>query len=204
MEQVLVRHFKQNILLYVIVGTVFLGGIAVGAMVVLLLGEGQQLKLAAHLDNLLQQLMVAVPQPGAVAVQAALKGLREIGLLWFLGLTIIGAPLIVLVIFNKGFILGFTVAFLVQEKSLQGVALSLFSILPSNLIRVPALFLAGILALTFCLSLAKGNIAHKGSFMGQLTVYSLLMGALVLAVLGSGLIEAYLTPPLVRVVLNYF
>lgn len=204
MEQALLRHLKDNILLYGTVGTAFLGGILSGALMVLLVGEGQQVRLAAYLDNLLYQLVTVWPQPGAVAVQAAVKALKEIGVLWFLGLTVLGGPLIVLLLFVKGFILGFTVAFLVQEKALQGVALSLFSILPANLLRVPALFLGGALALSFSLSLMKGSTGFKGGSLGQLVRYSVGMAGLLLVVVGSGWIEAYLVPPLLKVAVNYF
>ncbi|MGB9662709.1 MAG: stage II sporulation protein M [Moorellaceae bacterium] len=204
MEQALLRHLKDNILLYGIVSTAFLGGILSGALMVLVVGEGQQVRLAAYLDNLLHQLVTAGPQPGAVAVQAAVKALKEIGVLWFLGLTVLGGPLIILLLFVKGFILGFTVAFLVQEKALQGVALSLFSILPANLLRVPALFLGGALALSFSLSLMKGSTGFKGGSLGQLVRYSVGMAGLLLVVVGSGWIEAYLVPPLLKVAVNYF
>ncbi|MGI9951558.1 stage II sporulation protein M [Moorellaceae bacterium AZ2] len=204
MDRALARHLQQNIVLYLLVGCVFVGGILLGAVVVLLLGEGHQVELTAHLDNLLQRLVVAEPLAGAVTVQAALKGIKEIGFFWILGLTVIGSPLIVASVLSKGFVLGFTVAFLVQEKSLQGVALSLLSVLPFNIIRLPALLAGAVLALSFSWSLAKGSLGLKGGgFLGQLVMYSLVMGFLALVIMGSGLIEAYLAPPLARIVLQY-
>ncbi|GFN23339.1 stage II sporulation protein M [Thermanaeromonas sp. C210] len=205
MAQALARHVHQNLPLYFLVGCAFVVGILLGAAVVLLLGKGQEVELAAHLDNLFRQIVVAEPVAGAVTARAALKGIKEIGFFWILGLTVIGSPLIVASVLVKGFVLGFTVAFLVQEKALEGIVLSLLSVMPGNIIRLPAILAGAVLALSFSWSLVKGNLGLKaGSFLGQLVAYSLAMAFLALVVMGSGWIEAYLVPPLARIALQYF
>ncbi|SMB98545.1 stage II sporulation protein M [Thermanaeromonas toyohensis ToBE] len=201
MEEALVRHLEENFGMYMLVGLSLLVGTVVGAGAVLVMGQGQELKLIAYVDNLLSQIATAIPAPGSLLYQATWQGLKEIGFLYFLGLTVIGAPFVLVTIFSKGFILGFTVAFLVQEKALAGVILALVSVLPPNLLRLPALFWSGILSLSFSLGLWKGR-ASGSSFARQLIAYSLAMVALAIMSTLGGLVEAYLIPPVIRVVLN--
>lgn len=200
-EEALVRHLEENFGMYMLVGLSLLVGTVMGAGAVLILSQGQELKLIAYVDNLLGQIVTAIPAPSSLFYHATWQGLKEIGFLYFLGLTVIGAPFVLVTIFSQGFILGFTVAFLVQEKALIGILLALLSILPPNLLRLPALCWAGILSISFSLSLWRGR-ASGSSFTRQLIVYSLAMVALAFVSTLGRLIEAYLMPPVIRVVLN--
>ncbi|MDN5348140.1 MAG: stage sporulation protein [Clostridia bacterium] len=202
MERVFIRHIRDNLGLYLLVGFFFLAGIAGGAFTVWLVKPNQEAALAAYLNTVLEQLGVARPDAYLSLNQAFLAGLKEIGLFWFFGLTsFMGLPLIAGFLFFKGFALGFTVGFLVQERSWQGVALSFFSVLPPNLIAVPALFLAGVLAISFSLELIRSHPGRVGIWR-RFTAYTFIMSLLGLALMAGGLLEAFLSPAMVKIVLN--
>ncbi|MCG0277636.1 MAG: stage II sporulation protein M [Thermanaeromonas sp.] len=199
-EEALVKHLEENFGMYILVGLSLLIGTVTGAAAVLILGQGEEVKLVAYVDDLLNQIANSLPVPGSLLYQAAWQGIREVGVLYLLGLTVIGAPFVLVAIFTRGFILGFTVAFLVQEKALVGILLALVSILPPNLLRLPAVFLAGILSVSFSLSLWRGRTS--GIFTRELITYSLSMAGLGVLVTLSGLVEGYLIPPLLKFMLN--
>ena len=77
----------------------------------------------------------------------------SLGLLWVFGLTIVGSPLILLTVGARGFIVGFTVGFLVQEEAGKGLALAVAGVLPQNLCYIPAFLGASALAFYFSLTL---------------------------------------------------
>ena len=115
-------------------------------------------ELRQYLDSFLNN-VGALAQNGQFPAIKNLEGILEwqlysLGILWLLGLTVVGAPLVILLVGARGFILGFTVGFLVQEKTGQGLLLALVAVLPQNLFYVPGL-LGQILALYFTLSLFK-------------------------------------------------
>ncbi|WP_258359194.1 stage II sporulation protein M [Moorella sulfitireducens] len=204
MEKVLARHIRDNLGLYLVIIFSFLGGIIVGTLALYFLESQQVTRLAAHLDNLLQQINSSDIKGYKVLYDAMIDALKEIGLVWFLGLTVIGIPLIILVVFFKGFILGFTVGFLVQQKALYGVALSLMAVMPPNFIQIPALFMAAMLAISFSISLMRGRGVGEKGLLPRFFSYSICMILVTLLVAGGGLVEAYLAPAFARVVLNYF
>ncbi|MDN5344890.1 MAG: stage sporulation protein, partial [Clostridia bacterium] len=107
-------------------------------------------------------------------------------------------------VFLKGFILGFTVGFLVQQKALQGIAFSLLAILPPNLIQIPALFMAAMLGISFSISLIQGHKMDGIGVMPRFVAYSFFMLLVMVLLIGGGLLEAYLSPLFGRIVLNYF
>lgn len=115
-------------------------------------------------------------------------------LLWVFGVTIVGSPLILFAVGARGFIVGFTVGYLVQQEAGRGLVLALAGVLPQNLCYVPAFVGAGAVALYFSITLLRRQHAP----LNRLGVYSLIfLFFLLLVILGSWL-EAYLVPLLLR------
>lgn len=115
-------------------------------------------------------------------------------LLWVFGVTIVGSPLILFAVGARGFIVGFTVGYLVQQEAGRGLVLALAGVLPQNLCYVPAFIGAGSVALYFSITLLRRQHAP----LRRLGVYSLIfLFFLLLVILGSWL-EAYLVPLLLR------
>ncbi|MDK2820056.1 MAG: stage sporulation protein [Clostridia bacterium] len=202
MEKALLSHIKDNLGLYLTVTLFFVGGIVTGTLVIQFLDRQHVIQLADYLDNIFKQFDGTTPELNKVVYQALINSIKETGLVWFLGLTVVGIPLIVAIIFLKGFVLGFTVGFIIEQKAFQGVAFSLLTILPPNLIQIPALFVATILSISFSLGLLRGNI--QTALWQRFFAYSIYMFFITLVLVGGGMVEAYLSPVFARVVLNYF
>ena len=67
--------------------------------------------------------------------------LKWIGLIWILGLSVIGLPGILILDFLKGVLIGFTVGYLVGQYSWKGLLFALVSIAPQNLFIIPVLMM---------------------------------------------------------------
>jgi stage II sporulation protein M len=134
--------------------------------------------------------------------QVITTNLKLIGSIWVLGLTVVGVPFIILLVFIRGFILGFTVGFLVEKKAWQGLVFAIFSVFPQNLLFIPALLVVAVAAVYFSTWLLKGNFNQP--LVPCLIIYALIFLFSGLLVTGSGLIEAYLSPVMIRLILAYF
>jgi stage II sporulation protein M len=102
----------------------------------------------------------------------------------------------------RGFVSGFTVAFLAAEMGGRGVLLAAAGHLPQSLLEVPALILAAAASVAFAQEVIGSWRARRRltGFYEALAGYTgTLLSAGVLLVL-SCLVEGYLTPLLVRAV----
>jgi len=99
-----------------------------------------------------------------------------------------------------GFVLGFTVGFLIKEQAVQGLLLALVAVLPQNLCYVPALIGAGSIAFYFSFSLLQGS--RDGPVLSGVLVYSLLFVLVLLLILIGTWIEAYFVPGLIRLIVS--
>jgi stage II sporulation protein M len=124
----------------------------------------------------------------------------SLGLLWVCGLTVVGSPFISLIIGARGFVVGFTVGFLVQEEAGKGLLLAIAGVLPQNLCYIPAFLGAGALAFYFSLNLMR----FQGAFLRRIGVYSLFFLLFLLPVLLGAWLETYLAPGLLRLAISLF
>ncbi len=196
---------KEHVTLYIFTIILFMMGVIFGSFVIYSLSPSQKQELISYISNFL----FGIGKNGLQGTKLAFKqiffdNLKYLGIIWFLGLSIIGMPLIFLVIFLKGFLIGFTISFFISQLHWQGFLLSLVTIVPQNLLIVPVLIIAGVSGTLFSLSLMKGRGKNKAlSSQQTFTSYSMLILILGGIIFFASLYEAYITPYLMKLISTY-
>ncbi|KLU61392.1 stage II sporulation protein M [Peptococcaceae bacterium CEB3] len=175
MRHRLEEHVRRYWLIYLTLASVYLAGIVLGAVGVGALGGQETSRLGQFLDTLL------LSQPSALSPQFLLALARDTLIImagiWLLGLTVVGVPLIYVVVFTRGFILGFTASFIIEVKGAAGVALAVVTIFLPALAAIPLLLLDAGMATIFSLLLLRGR--GKGESLRRDVFYYSLSAALV-------------------------
>jgi stage II sporulation protein M len=152
----------------------------------------------SHLLSLIDSYLKGGIQAGlndqGILFNSFLNQAKSILIIWFLGLTIIGLPFILGWVFFRGFSLGFTIGFLVQEKAGAGVLISILSILPQNIVYIPVFIIWAVAALNFSLFIARGRAPGITNLSRALIAYSFFMLFFLGLALMGAFIEAYLSP----------
>jgi stage II sporulation protein M len=130
----------------------------------------------------------------SIFINAFVNQAKTVLAIWFLGLTVIGVPLILVVVFLRGFALGFTVSFLCHEKAGTGILISFLSVLPQNLFYIPFLIIWAVIAVNFSLYILRGRKNENIPLIAGLITYCILLLAIMLVFLAGALVEAYLSP----------
>lgn len=188
MRRKLAEHIRQYWVIYLTLTSVYLTGIIFGAIGVGALDHSEITQLSSFLDNLLAS------QPKALDSNFLLQLAREqfiiMAGIWLLGLTVIGTPLIYLIVFTRGFILGFTMSFIIGVKGFWGFGLVLISILIPALAGIPLLLLASGLATIFSFLLLKEKQAGE-SLRREFMYYSLATILVSLGAVIAGVSQGY-------------
>lgn len=179
MRKKLAEHIRQYWVIYLALSSAYLAGIVFGAIGVGALDRTKASQLSSFLDNLLAS------QPKGLDTGFLLQLAREqfiiMAGIWILGLTVIGTPLIFLIVFTRGFILGFTMSFIIGVKGFWGLGLVLISVLIPAIAGIPLLLLGAGLATIFSFLLLKGKQVGE-SLRREFMYYSI---ATILVSLGS-------------------
>ena len=81
--------------------------------------------------------------------------------IWLLGVSIIGIPIIIFLVFIKSFVLGFSLSGIIYQYKLKGTLLSLGYIFPHQIINLVVISFIGLYALKVSISLIKLIISKK-------------------------------------------
>lgn len=193
-----IRHaLKDQTPLYVFVSVLFLMGVVFGALMVNALTLEQQQDISRYLGDFFLSINEggAEFQPQSFWDVAALH-LKWLGLIWLLGLSVIGLPGILILDFLKGVLIGFTVGCLVGQYTWKGLLFALVSVAPHNLVVIPALLIASVAAVGFSLNIIRSRVlmsrtGHAARPFLSYTGLTLAMAAMLLAVSSF---ETYVTP----------
>lgn len=201
-QQPMRQYMKEHLPFLLFIFVLFATGIAFGAVMVSALTLEQKEELARHLSGFI----VTVDQGGgfdsaASFQQSLLLHLKWLGLIWVLGLSVIGLPLVFALDFLKGVLVGFTVGYMVSQYSWNGLLFAMASVLPQNLIIIPALVIASVAATSFAIQLVKTRLIGKQGALSasfwRFTSTALLMAVLLCA---AALYEGFLSTELMKLV----
>lgn len=180
-------------------------GISSGAFTVKALSDQHKGELISYMESFFQILSQKSFDAFSVLKQSLINNLQTGILTWILGVTIIGIPLILLIIVIRGFILGFTVGFLIEQMGLSGFFFSIFAILPQNLFIIPGIIIIAVIAISFSVMIIKSKLNKNYQIdMGrQFMLYSTVISMVFLVILIGSIVEAYATPIFMRFVSQY-
>ncbi|RID89301.1 stage II sporulation protein M [Peribacillus asahii] len=204
-QNAVIHHITEHSSLYVFITVLFLMGVIFGAVLVNSLSFTQKEDLFYYLSQFFGQV-----SDGQIAAthemfqQSVLHNLRYISFIWILGISIIGLPVILILLFLKGMVVGFTVGFLVNQMGWSGFLLSFVSILPQNIFLVPVFIIISVLAVSLSMKmisrifLKQIRTPLKPVIMRY--IFSLVFSLVFIVVAGA--IEAYISPSVMKSVVS--
>jgi stage II sporulation protein M len=200
------NYLKEHLPLYVFVSVLFITGVIFGAVIVQALTLEQKQELSRHLGNFFQMIDQGSEFDGKRSfLQSLMMNLKWLALIWLFGLSVIGLPLILIMDFVKGVLVGFTVGFMVGEYAWKGMLFALVSVVPQNLLMIPVLLICSVSAISFAVYLIKhrflkqqlGTSVPLAQYMGtSLSLAIILFGVSFYEALLSPLLMKWVTPML--------
>ncbi|GIO11763.1 stage II sporulation protein M [Cohnella xylanilytica] len=191
---------RNNLNLYVFIGVLLLSGAVFGALLVNALTLDQQQELAEELKA--YWATFASPEQldsGAAFWDRFLLYAKWLALIWLLGLSVIGVPLMLALDFMKGVLLGFAVGLIVREMAWKGVAVSLAAVAPQNALVIPALAIASVSGARFAHYVVRERLfRRKGRLLPPFLAHTSVALTMLLMLGCATLYEAYVSPYLLE------
>lgn len=200
----IVKHIQENMLIYFTVLLFFMIGISSGAFITKALSDVENKELIDYIENFFKILNTKEINNYLILKQALISNLKMALLIWILGVTIIGIPIILLLVLIRGFIIGFTVGFFIKQMKLKGLVFSIFSMLPQNILIVPGIILIGVTSISFSIMLIKSRRKNGyGNILNQFFIYSTSISIIYLIISLGCFVEAYISPLFIKLLSNY-
>ncbi|ALC81488.1 MULTISPECIES: stage II sporulation protein M [Bacillus] len=195
-------HIKDYSSIYLFISILFVMGVVFGAVIVNSMTLNQKEDLFTYLNSFFGQVMEGkIFSQNEMLGQSFFHNVKYLGLMWILGISVIGLPILLIMVFLKGIVVGFTVGFLVNQMGLNGFYLSFVSVLPQNMLLIPAFIITGALSTAFSLKLVRQLFLKKSlnhapaQLFGK---YAFVLLFIVIFSFSASFIEAYLSPFLIE------
>ena len=124
-------------------------------------------------------------------------------LIWLLGVSIIGVPIILFLFFYKCFILGFSISSIIINYGLKGVLFSFIYVFPHQVINILIYLMLTSYSLIFsikllCYILRKIEFNIRNSFRKYFKIFIFCFGGLIISVL----YESFVNPHILSFIFN--
>lgn len=206
-KTLVVDHFSQHITLYFVIILCFSVGIASGVFSVKALSESQKAQLTDYLVSTFQSLFSRGQINNSQVLWESISyNFKTTIIIWIMAVSIIAFPLIFFIVGIRGFVLGFTIGFLIDNLGYKGILFSLVSILPHNIIILPSYIILSVVSINYSVSIIKSrklNKYVKSEKTKKFFAYTFLTIVIYIILISGSLIEAYISPALFKGISNY-
>ncbi|MFT5872952.1 MAG: stage II sporulation protein M [Clostridium sp.] len=198
------KHIQENFWLYIISILCVFTGIILGIYSVKYMGEFARNDLVNYLMNFIDPSNTNGISYKLIFVQSIKNNLPVIIFLWFLGLTIVGLPIIIIIDLFKGFTVGFTFSFMISGLGKSGIGIAILGVLPQNLIYIPCIIFSSVVSMEFSIMLLKNRFNKQGtsSISGRIIYYSAIFIVIIIVLFIGIIIESYIAPYFVKNLIN--
>lgn len=130
------------------------------------------------------------------------NNLLYIIIIWILGISIIGIPIVTIMFFIKSFTLGFSIASIVFNYKLKGCLLNFINIFPHQMIYFLIYMLITTYSIFFSLKMINSIINKKNmDFKIMINKYVKILIISVIAITIGIIIETFITPLLIKIII---
>ena len=202
-KNVIVEHVLNNKKEYIIISFMFVLGIFLGVFFINNIDESRCSEITQYFSSSIDTLKQSNDiQLMEVLKSSIVKNIVLAIILWFLGTTIIGIPIVLGIIAYRGFCLGYTIsASILTLGSVKGISFMLAALVLHNILFIPAVVAIGVSGFKLYKSIVKDK--RKQNIKMEIlrhTFFSLIMTVLLVI---SSVVETFGTTNLILIILKY-
>ncbi|MDZ4991580.1 stage II sporulation protein M [Clostridium perfringens] len=198
----LMESLKENKITFLWVLLFFLVGIVLGSYTVYYMSDFNRVEITNYFNNFLGFLDGNSVAYTSILVDSIKNVLPMVVIIILLGYTAVGIPVILMMDLAKGYVMGFTFSLIVSILGGKGLILVLSGLMLQNLIFIPIIMLISILAIKHSMTKLKMGASRERIKLDISKAYLNFQGLLSLFIISGILIETYISPNLIRLVIS--
>lgn len=194
---------KNNFLILILI--IFILGLIFGSIYITILDKSEKTLIINSVSNYFSSLKsIDFDNNIEIFKNSLISNLLYYISMWLLGLSAVGLPIIIIMIFFKSFILSFSISSIIAKYGFKGILGALLYIFPSPLITSIFTIILGTYSLIISIKLIRSAFTKQTinfkTFMGK--YFFILLISILVSVLCS-LLDAFLSPYILRLFTNF-
>ena len=140
---------------YIFLLTLVLIGILSGIMFILFVSKADKQLIKDHITLTFDTINAHRVNYSSTLLHNGVKNILYLMFIYILGISIVGIPLILLFLFFKGFIVGFSISSIVSIYHFKGVFISILYLIPGDILLLVIWILMGFYSISFSIKLFR-------------------------------------------------
>lgn len=195
---------KINKKIFVFLFVLMLMGIIAGSIFTTILNSSDKELVINHLNEFIDNINNNRLDYLFALKNNLITNISYVILIWLLGISVIGLPIIIIMFFTKCFILGFSVGAVLTTFKLKGILVSLVYVFPGQVISLLFLLLLMMYSMSFTFKmiyaiLKKKSIDFKLIMNKYFKILLIVLGTIIL----MSLYDTYLMPRLIKLLIPF-
>ncbi len=196
-------HINKNLFVFLLV--IVIVGVAAGSIFSIIIDSSDKNLVSNFLNDFFNNVYSKKLNFNNSFINALIFTVLFGFLIWILGLSVIGFFVILVMLFLKAFILGFSVSSIIINFKLKGVLYSLIYIFPHQVINVLVFMILSGYALIISFKIIRCFTLKKTlDFRNILNRYVRVLIISIIFLILTSLYEAYVMPKLLNILLSFF
>lgn len=199
------RHFKDNFASYFTMFILLVIGIVIGSISIKILNIKEKNEIVSFFNSFFKLLYDSNIDSKLLFKESLIGNAKLMFIIWITGAIMVGVVIIPIVVLFRGYAIGFTVGFLVNEFGLKGFLFSVFALLPQNIFIVPGIVSISSIGLSYSLNKIKNKKSRitSSNLLMNFINYSILMLLFCILLIIGSIIEAYITPVFMKFIIDH-
>ena len=194
-----VSHNKK--MLTFLIGILIIGILA-GSLFIVILNSADKTLIKEHLEAFITSVSTNKLDYTQSLISSLGSNLFYVIVIWLLGISVIGMPIIVFIYFAKAFILGFSVSSIIYQYKLKGCLLAFFYVFPHHILSILLYTFLMLYSLSLSIRVSKTLLAKKTlDFKIIMRRYSMVLVISLIGAVIVSLLEVFLMPNLIRFII---
>ncbi len=202
-SEVIKKHILDNLKEYTIVSALLVIGIILGVIFINNANNTQITQITNYLNNFSSSLKTDYEIDKTELIKMSVRDNAILVItMWFVGSTVIGLPIVFGIVVFRGFCIGYTISSAIITFGLgKGILFTICSLLFQSFIFIPALLALAVTGIKVYKSIIKDK--RRENIKLEIIRHTLFSLIILFLLLISSLIETYVSPNLLRMVINY-
>ena len=198
-SEIAIRHINNNILEYIVMIIILLIGIILGTMYINKTDLNQRQEISNYINDFMNDMQNGSNIDLSNLLRTSIQNnLLIIVLLWISGLTVIGMPIVYLLVSIKGFCMGYTISSVIATLGLaEGIKFIVSTMLLQNIIIIPSILVLAVSGIKLYKAIMRDRRRENIKVeILRYTIITLFIGAISII---ASLIETYVSANIFKI-----
>lgn len=198
------EHIVNNSKEYIIVSLLFIIGIFLGVLFVNNMQDAQRVEIDTYLNHFIDKFkdIDSMDNIELLKENITQKLLLAI-VIWFLGTTVIGIPIVFGIVLYRGFCFGYTISVCVSILGIsKGIIFVITALLLQNILFIPALLALSVSGFKLYKSIIKNK--EKDNIKIEILRHTIFSFIMLIVLMLASIIETFISNNILKIIIKYF